>query len=111
MSQPPAPPDFSGKATVMLKNLTFDNSSCSGSWPSNGTIKVNSNKNIYTYDFSINSNGSNCGCANVSVNGGSATLDCNLSSAQPVYLSLSSMRKAQSPSKVKSPIGQMLLIK
>ncbi len=111
VSQPPAPPDFSGKVTVTLNNLIFDNSSCYGSWPLNGTIAVNSDKNIYTYDFSINSNGSNCGCANVSVNGGSATLDCNLSSAQPVYLSLSSMRKAQSPSKVKSPIGQMLLIK
>ena len=111
VSQPPVPPDFSGKVTVMLKNLIFDNASCSGSWPSNGTITVNSDKNIYTYDFSINSNGSNCGCANVSVNGGSAARDCNLSSAQPVYLSLSSMSKAQSPSKVKSPIGRMLLIK
>ena len=111
VSQPPTPPDFSGKVTVTLNNLIFDNSSCYGSWPSNGTITVNSDKNIYVYDFSINSNGSNCGCANVSINGGTAALDCNLSSAQPVYLSLSSMRKAQSLSKVKSPFGQMFLKK
>ena len=111
VSQPPTPPDFSGKVTVTLNNLIFDNSSCYGSWPSNGTIAVNSDKNIYTYDFSINSNGSNCGCANVSVNGGNATLDCNLSSAQPVYLSLSSLQGTKAQSRMKSPFGQIFLIK
>ena len=111
VSQPPTPPDLSGKVTVTLNNLIFDNSSCYGPWPSNGIITVNSDKNIYVYDFSINSNGSNCGCANVSINGGSATLDCNLSSAQSVYLSLRSMQSAQQSPKIKFPFGQMFLKK
>ena len=119
VSQPPTPPDFSGKATVTIKGLTFNSSICYqyygggyfGNWPLNGTITVNSANNVYTYDFSINSTGNNCGCATVSVNGGSGSQNCNVGAASPVYLSLSSLRGAQSLSSAKSPIKQVLLKK
>jgi len=111
VSQPPTPPDFSGKVTVTINNLIFDNSFCYGQQPSNGTITVNFYKNVYTYDFSVNSTGNNCGCANVSVNGGNPTLDCNIYSAQPVYLSLSSLHGAKSQPRFKSPFGQLFLKK
>lgn len=95
VSPPPTPPDFSGKVTVTIDNLIFDNSACLGYWPSNGTITVNSETNVYIYDFSINSTGNNCFCARVSVNGGSGTTDCTIISAPPVYLNLSRVRGAQ----------------
>ncbi len=117
VSQPPTPPDFSGKATVTIKGLTFNSSICYqyygggyfGNWPINGTITVNSANNVYTYDFSINSTGNNCGCATVSVNGGSGSQNCNIGTASTVYLSLGRLRSAQSSSGAKSQIKQGLL--
>ncbi|MCL4477575.1 MAG: hypothetical protein M1381_00535 [Deltaproteobacteria bacterium] len=68
---------YSGKVSVGLRNITFNDAICSGQWPANGTLTITADR-TFTVDFSVNSNGSNCGCANVSEGSGAAKLDCNL---------------------------------
>jgi hypothetical protein len=113
VSPPPTPPDFAGKASFSFHNLTFDGSVCYGSWPTNGTATISSD-HIYKYDFSVNSNGTNCGCALISVDGSlinSGTPVCNINTAPILYLSLSSLHGAKSQPRFKSHFRQLFLKK
>ncbi|MCL5277102.1 MAG: FapA family protein, partial [Deltaproteobacteria bacterium] len=64
---------YSGKFTATLTNLTFDDGSCGGKWPTGGTITITANKT-----FSMDFTGQACGCANVSVNSGTASQVCGI---------------------------------
>ena len=84
--------DFSGKVTVQSSNLTFADSYCAGygggiwPWPTGGSITVISG-HTYTYDFSINNNGKNCGCAVVSIDNvplNNGLPDCTVGMSQPL---------------------------
>lgn len=116
VSPPLAPPDFSGKVSVSLRNLTFNNYFCGSiwyPWPMNGTITVRS-ADTYIYDFSVNNSGTNCGCALVTVNGvltNNGQPVCGIDSASPVYLSLSGVHRVQFRPQFKTLVRQPLLKK
>ncbi len=116
VSPPPSPPDFSGKVTVGLNHLIFNNSSCGSigyMWPVSGTITVSS-ADTYIYDFSVNNNGTNCGCASVTVNGvltNNGQPVCGIDSAQPVYLGFGGTHRAQLLPRFNTLTGQPLLKK
>ncbi len=60
--------NFEGKYTTAYSNVVFDPNICYGSWPSGGTLTITAN-HVFVLDFSINSGGTQCGCANVTEDG------------------------------------------
>jgi len=57
-----------GRYSTLLSNVKYDNNICSGWWPADGTLTITAN-HVFVLDFSVNSSGTECGCANVTVDG------------------------------------------
>lgn len=70
---------YEGKYSAAYSNIVFDPNICSGFWPSGGTLTITAN-HVFELDFSINSSGTQCYCANVTVDGqpSSSNPICNL---------------------------------
>ncbi len=64
---------YAGKFTATLTNVTFDDSSCNGQWPTGGTLTLTADKTL-----TLNFTGQACDCADVSVNGGTASQVCGI---------------------------------
>ena len=67
-----------GRYSTLLSNVKYDNNICSGWWPADGTLTITAN-HVFVLDFSVNSSGTECGYANVTVDGTPA-------SGNPIYL-------------------------
>jgi len=57
-----------GRYSALLSNVKYDNNICFGGWPADGTLTITAN-HVFVLDFSVNSSGTECGCANVTFDG------------------------------------------
>ncbi len=64
---------YSGKFTAKLSSVKFDDTLCNGKWPTGGTLTLKAN---HTLKLDFSGFPDQCGCANISIDGGQAQQNC-----------------------------------